>query len=78
MSNEATTDVYIHPTAVVDEGAKIGKGTKVWHFVHVMPGSVIGENCILGQNVLVCPDVVLGNNVKIQNNGNSVIHRRNL
>jgi UDP-2-acetamido-3-amino-2,3-dideoxy-glucuronate N-acetyltransferase len=68
MSKEETKDVYVHPTAVVDEGAKIGKGTKVWHFVHIMPNSIIGENCILGQNVLVCPDVVLGNNVKIQNN----------
>lgn len=61
-------DVFIHPSAIVDEGAQIGKGTKVWHFCHLMPGSRIGENCSLGQNVFVANGVVLGNNVKIQNN----------
>ena len=60
--------VFIHPTAVIDEGCRIGAGTKVWHFCHLMPGAVIGENCILGQNVFVANNVVLGNSVKVQNN----------
>ncbi len=57
-----------HPTAVIDEGCEIGEGTKIWHFVHVMPNCKIGKNCNLGQNVVVSPEVVLGNNVKVQNN----------
>ena len=61
-------DFFAHETAVIDDGSKIGRGTKIWHFTHVMTGSVIGENCSLGQNVVVSPDVVLGNNVKVQNN----------
>lgn len=59
---------FAHPTAVIDEGCIIGRDTKIWHFTHVMSGSVIGERCNLGQNVLVSPQVVLGNNVKVQNN----------
>lgn len=59
---------YAHPTAVIDEGAQIGAGTKIWHFCHVMPEAVIGEGCSLGQNVFVAARVVIGNNVKIQNN----------
>ena len=59
---------YIHTTAVVDEGAIIGDGTKVWHFCHIMPNATIGKNCVLGQNVFVASTVVLGNNVKVQNN----------
>lgn len=59
---------YIHESAYVDEGAQVGKGTKVWHFCHVMPGAVIGERCSLGQNVVVMPGTKLGNNVKVQNN----------
>jgi UDP-2-acetamido-3-amino-2,3-dideoxy-glucuronate N-acetyltransferase len=61
-------DYFAHETAVIDEGCKIGKGTKIWHFTHIMPNAVIGEGCNLGQNVVVSPDVVLGNNVKVQNN----------
>jgi len=57
-----------HETAVIDEGCTIGKGTRIWHFTHVMSGSVIGDNCNLGQNVVVSPRVTLGNNVKVQNN----------
>lgn len=60
--------VFIHPTAVIDDGCRIGAGTKVWHFCHLMPGAVIGENCILGQNVFVANNVILGNSVKVQNN----------
>lgn len=59
---------YIHTTAIIDEGCKIGKGTKVWHFCHVMSTAVIGENCVLGQNVFVGNNVIVGNNVKLQNN----------
>lgn len=59
---------FAHETAVIDEGCRIGEGTKIWHFSHVMTGAVIGKKCNLGQNVVVSPDVVLGNNVKVQNN----------
>lgn len=61
-------DYFVHESACVDAGAKIGKGTKVWHFCHIMPGAEIGENCNLGQNVFVARNVKIGNNVKIQNN----------
>ncbi len=59
---------FAHPTAVLDEGCQIGEGTKVWHFSHIMTGSVIGDNCNIGQNVVVSPKVTLGNNVRVQNN----------
>src|SRR3546814_3080579 len=59
---------YIHATAVVDDGAEIGTGSKIWHFCHVLRGSRIGAGCVLGQNVMVGPDVVIGNGVKVQNN----------
>ncbi len=62
------TDIYIHPSAIVDEGSKIGEGSKIWHFCHIMTGSVIGKKCNLGQNVMVASGVILGNNVKVQNN----------
>ena len=58
----------VHPTAIVDEGASIGNGTRVWHWVHVCGGAVIGERCSLGQNVFVGNRVRIGDNVKIQNN----------
>lgn len=60
--------VTIHPTAIVDEGATIGEGSRVWHWVHVSAGAVIGERCSLGQGVFVGNDVTIGNNVKVQNN----------
>lgn len=60
--------VQIHPSAIVDEGAEIGEGSRIWHFVHVCGKAKIGKNCSLGQNVFVGNDVVIGNNVKIQNN----------
>jgi UDP-2-acetamido-3-amino-2,3-dideoxy-glucuronate N-acetyltransferase len=62
------SDYFAHETAVVDDGCEIGKGTKIWHFSHVMPNCVIGESCNIGQNVVISPEVVLGNNVKVQNN----------
>ncbi|MGB0870833.1 MAG: acyltransferase [Flavobacteriales bacterium] len=61
-------DFFAHETAVIDEGCKIGKGTKIWHFSHVMPNCELGESCNLGQNVVVSPGVTLGRNVKVQNN----------
>lgn len=61
-------DIMIHPTAIVDPGAEIGKHTKIWHWVHVSGGAKIGKNCSLGQNVFVADKVVVGDNVKIQNN----------
>jgi UDP-2-acetamido-3-amino-2,3-dideoxy-glucuronate N-acetyltransferase len=66
MTKEKT--YFAHETAVIDQGCEIGEGTKIWHFSHVMTGAVIGRKCNLGQNVVVSPDVILGNNVKVQNN----------
>ena len=60
--------VFIHPSAIVENPDNIGSGTKIWHWVHVMPNATIGKDCILGQNVFVGNDVVLGNNVRVQNN----------
>lgn len=61
-------EVFIHESAIVDEGCKIGKGTKVWHFSHLMGDAKIGVGCNIGQNVFIASGVVLGKNVKIQNN----------
>ncbi len=60
--------LQIHQTAVIDEGARIGQGTKVWHFCHISSGATIGHSCVLGQNVFVGNRVTIGNNVRIQNN----------
>ena len=62
------SDSTIHPTAIVDPGARIGRGTRIWHWVHVCAGAKIGERCSLGQNVYVGNDVTIGDNVKVQNN----------
>jgi UDP-2-acetamido-3-amino-2,3-dideoxy-glucuronate N-acetyltransferase len=61
-------DYFAHESSYVDDGAVIGRGTKIWHFCHVLPGAVIGERCNLGQNVVVMGGTRLGNNVKVQNN----------
>lgn len=61
-------EYFAHETAVIDEGSIIGKGTRIWHFSHIMPGCEIGEHCNLGQNVVISPGVKLGNHVKVQNN----------
>ena len=61
-------DYYAHGTAIIDDGCKIGKGTKIWYFSHIMSNCIIGEGCNIGQNVVVSPQVILGNNVKVQNN----------
>ena len=62
------TDYFVHESAYVDQPCRIGEGTKIWHFSHVMKGARIGRNCILGQNVHVAGGAVIGDNVKIQNN----------
>ncbi|MFT6937639.1 MAG: UDP-2-acetamido-3-amino-2,3-dideoxy-glucuronate N-acetyltransferase [Saprospiraceae bacterium] len=59
---------FAHESSIIDKGATIGNGTKIWHFCHVFAKAMIGDNCILGQNVMVANNVVLGNNVKVQNN----------
>lgn len=62
------SDPFVHESSVVDEGAVIGKGSKIWHFCHLCSGAEIGRDCSLGQNVMVADAAVVGNNVKIQNN----------
>lgn len=59
---------FAHPTAVIDEGCEIGKGVRIWHFSHLMPGCRIGDDCSIGQNVFIGSNVILGRNVKVQNN----------
>lgn len=59
---------FVHESAIVDFGSKIGEGTKIWHFSHIMSNCIIGEKCNIGQNVVISPDVMLGKNVKVQNN----------
>lgn len=61
-------NIFIHPTAIVDEGCKLDDNVKIWHFCHILPGCEIGEGCNIGQNCVVFPKVVLGKNVKVQNN----------
>ncbi|KQW22293.1 transferase [Afipia sp. Root123D2] len=61
-------NVLIHKSSYIDNGAIVGRGTKIWHFCHILPGTVIGENCSIGQNVMIGPNVRLGNGCKIQNN----------
>jgi UDP-2-acetamido-3-amino-2,3-dideoxy-glucuronate N-acetyltransferase len=63
-----TSDYSVHPTAVVDAGAEVGKGTKIWHFCHLKPGARVGQYCNIGQNVFIDDNVLIGNGVKIQNN----------
>ena len=68
MSTDGSKPYFAHPTAVVDEGAQIGEGTKIWHFSHVYPKAVIGKHCIFGQNTMVSNGVTIGDHCKIQNN----------
>ena len=60
--------IFIHETAVVDDGCTIGEGTKIWHFSHIMSACTVGNHCTIGQNVFIASGVKVGNNVKIQNN----------
>ncbi len=66
MTNNS--EYFAHESSCIDQPCEIGKDTRIWHFCHVMAGSRIGTNCILGQNVYVDRDVVIGNDCKIQNN----------
>lgn len=59
---------FVHESAYIDDNVTIGNGTKIWHFVHILPGTDIGEDCSLGQNVMAGPDVHIGDRCKIQNN----------
>jgi UDP-2-acetamido-3-amino-2,3-dideoxy-glucuronate N-acetyltransferase len=59
---------FVHSSSVIDDGAVIGEGTRIWHFSHIMPQAVIGKNCNLGQNAFIDNNVKIGNDVKIQNN----------
>jgi len=59
---------FAHETAIIDNGCKIGVDSKIWHFSHIMPGAMIGDNCNIGQNVFIANNVSLGSNVKVQNN----------
>ncbi|MFH1625581.1 MAG: Gfo/Idh/MocA family oxidoreductase, partial [Pseudomonadota bacterium] len=63
-----TIDIQVHESAIIDPGCEVGRGTKIWHFSHVIKGSKIGRDCSIGQNVVIGPDVTIGNKVKIQNN----------
>lgn len=60
--------IMIHPSAIVDDGAQIGKNSRIWHFTHICSGAQIGEGCSLGQNVFIGNQVTIGNHCKIQNN----------
>ena len=66
--NTSEKDYFVHETAVIDEGCKIGAGSKIWHFSHIMSNCTLGEKCNIGQNVVVSPEVILGANCKVQNN----------
>ena len=59
---------YLHESSYIDRNVKVGEGTKIWHFSHILDNCIIGKNCTIGQNVMIGPNVVIGNNVKIQNN----------
>jgi UDP-2-acetamido-3-amino-2,3-dideoxy-glucuronate N-acetyltransferase len=62
------SDFFVHESSIIDQGAEIGSGTKIWHFCHVMPGAHIGQDCNIGQNVFIGANTQIGNRVKIQNN----------
>ena len=68
MKKEHNKSLLIHSTSIVDEGARIGENTKIWHWSHISSGAEIGSNCSLGQNVFIGNKVKIGNNTKIQNN----------
>ncbi|MFC1698975.1 acyltransferase [Candidatus Omnitrophota bacterium] len=66
--SKAKLDYFFHPSAYIDQGVRIGRGTQIWHSCHIMQGARLGRNCKLGQNVHIASGVRIGNNVKIQNN----------
>ncbi len=63
-----SSDAFVHESSYVDKNVLIGENTKVWHFSHLLSGSIIGKNCSFGQNCVVGPNVIIGNGVKVQNN----------
>lgn len=65
---EQEVEYFVHESSYVDEGAKVGHGTKIWHFSHIQSGAIIGKDCVFGQNVNVASDVLVGDRCKIQNN----------
>ena len=68
MKTTDNMEYFVHETSVVDDGCQLGKETKIWHFSHILNGTIIGNRVNIGQNVVIGPDVTIGNNVKIQNN----------
>lgn len=66
--SDTKNPAFVHDTAVVDAGATVLHGTKIWHFAHILSGTTIGRDCSIGQNCMVGPDVVVGNGCKLQNN----------
>ena len=61
-------DYFVHPTAIIDEGAEVGEGSRVWHWCHIMKGAKVGNHCNIGENAFIESGVVLGDNVKVKNN----------
>jgi UDP-2-acetamido-3-amino-2,3-dideoxy-glucuronate N-acetyltransferase len=68
FANMSAANIFVHPSAIIDYGAQIGAGTKIWHFCHLMPTCKVGERCNIGQNVYIDHNAVVGNGVKVQNN----------
>ncbi len=68
MAKRMAEEHFVHPTSIVEEGAQVGPGTRIWHFSHIMTGAKIGRDCTIGQNVFVGGRALIGNRVKIQNN----------
>jgi len=68
MENNKSNNFYLHESSFVDSNAKIGQGTKIWHFSHIDENAIIGQNCTIGQNCYIAKSVIIGDYVKIQNN----------
>ena len=68
LPNKREGEIYIHETSIVEQPCHIGRGTRIWHFSHIMPDVTIGKNCVIGQNVFIGKGVKIGNNVKLENN----------
>ncbi len=62
------SDYFVHESSLIDNDVKVGKGSKIWHFCHILPQTVMGQKCSIGQNCVIGPKVSMGNNVKVQNN----------
>ena len=62
------SDYFVHPTAIVDDGADVGEGTRIWHWCHIMKGAKVGKHCNIGENAFIENGVILGDNVKVKNN----------